>query len=237
MKTILITGASNGIGYHTAFRLATEYRCRVIAISRNLERLQMLKSDSDELTRSQAIIPVRMDITDYDLETLLHVLDQNGITAIDALINNAGTLINKPFQALTDDDWKTTFEVNLFGAARLIRSCLHLLKKSNQAHIVNIGSYGGFQGSQKFPGLSAYSASKGGMAILTEALSEEFRQDNISVNCLALGTVNTEMVQKAFPGIVSTTQPDQTAAFISWFCLNGQNFFNGKILPVTLSAT
>jgi NAD(P)-dependent dehydrogenase (short-subunit alcohol dehydrogenase family) len=80
-----------------------------------------------------------------------------------------------------------------------------------------------------------YSASKGAVAVLTEAMAEEFKEKQIRVNCLAYGAVQTEMLAEAFPGYKAPLLPDDMAAFVSDFALNGHHFFNGKILPVSLS--
>ena len=107
--------------------------------------------------------------------------------------------------------------------------------KVNRGHIVNISSMGGFQGSMKFDGMSAYSAIKASMANLTESLAVEFKERNISVNCLALGSVDTEMFRTAFPGYDATTTPTAMAEFLVDFSLKGQLYFNGKILPMAVS--
>jgi 3-oxoacyl-[acyl-carrier protein] reductase len=103
------------------------------------------------------------------------------------------------------------------------------------SHIVNIGSMGGFQGSSKFAGLSAYSSSKSALAGLSECLAEEFQDHNIKVNCLAFGAVQTEMLEKAFPTYNATLLPSEMADFVLNFALNGHRFFNGKVLPVSSS--
>lgn len=100
-------------------------------------------------------------------------------------------------------------------------------------HIVNISSMGGFQGSVKFPGLSAYSASKGALAILTECLAEELKDKNIKVNCLALGSSQTEMFEAAFPGMQAGTLAFEMGRYVADFALNGSKYFNGKIIPVS----
>ena len=101
-------------------------------------------------------------------------------------------------------------------------------------HIVNIGSMAGFQGSDKFPGLTLYSATKGAIAAYTECLALELRDKNIIVNCLALGSVNTEMLQQAFPGLVAKVEPAEMAEYVLDFCLVQHNFMNGKVVPVSL---
>jgi NAD(P)-dependent dehydrogenase (short-subunit alcohol dehydrogenase family) len=93
---------------------------------------------------------------------------------------------------------------------------------------------GGFQGSAKYKGLSYYSASKAAIACLTECLAKEFSEYGIRVNCLALGAVQTEMLDEAFPGYKAPVNAKQMAEFVSGFALNGHKFFNGKILPVAI---
>ncbi|HTX88115.1 MAG TPA: SDR family oxidoreductase, partial [Bacteroidales bacterium] len=94
---------------------------------------------------------------------------------------------------------------------------------------------GGVQGSKKFSGLSAYSASKGALAVLTEVLAEELAEREIRVNCLALGSAQTEMFEKAFPGLKAQLSAHQMAQFIADFAVNTGKYFNGKIIPVSVS--
>jgi NAD(P)-dependent dehydrogenase (short-subunit alcohol dehydrogenase family) len=163
----------------------------------------------------------------------LQKLDE--LDCVDVLLNNAGMLLNKPFRELTANDWERTFATNVFGVVELVRMLLPYLEKSKYAHIVNIGSMGGFQGSSKFPGLAAYSASKAAVANLTECLAEELKPQNIAVNCLAFGAVQTEMLEAAFPGYRAPLSSIEMAEWVAWFCVNGHRFFNGKILPVSIT--
>ena len=154
---------------------------------------------------------------------------------IDVLINNAGSIVNKPFGEIGFEELQSVYSTNVFAPFMLTQKLLPLIKHSSIKHIVNISSMGGVGGSAKFAGLSAYSSSKGALSILTECLAEEFKDDNIHVNALALGAVNTEMLQNAFPGYVANTQPKQMAAFIFDFATTKYKFFNGKVLPVSNS--
>ena len=106
---------------------------------------------------------------------------------------------------------------------------------NKNGHVINISSMGGVQGSSKFSGLSAYSSSKGALIILTELLAEEFNKTGPSFNVLALGAVQTKMLEKAFPGYKSNTTPKKMAEYILNFSLSGHRFFNGKVIPVSLS--
>tara|TARA_R110000868_G_scaffold383578_13_gene650829 strand:+ start:58288 stop:58980 length:693 start_codon:yes stop_codon:yes gene_type:complete len=227
MKKIIVTGASKGIGYSTALKLAEDGN-QVFAIARSEKNLKLLASKAS----NGKIIPIAADLTlDDGIEKINLTLSK--IDSIDALINNAGALINKTFLDTTIDDWLYQFNVNVISSIRLIKALKSKLKPCS--HIVNISSMGGFQGSSKFPGLSAYSSSKGALTILSECLSTEFSKDNIAVNCLCLGAVQTEMLEEAFPGYSAPTSPDEMGAFIAHFALSAHSFFNGKVLPVALN--
>jgi NAD(P)-dependent dehydrogenase (short-subunit alcohol dehydrogenase family) len=123
-------------------------------------------------------------------------------------------------------------ETNFFGTASLIRALVPMMPEGS--HIVNISSMGGFQSSSKYKGLSYYSASKAALACLTECLANEFKEYGIIINCLALGAVQTEMLDEAFPGYKAPVNAVEMAEYISGFVLTGNKFFNGKILPVAI---
>ena len=152
---------------------------------------------------------------------------------VDVLINNAGNLINKPFSQTSFHDFESIYKVNVFGLAELVRQFIPYFCKSS--HVINISSIGGIAGSSKFSGLSAYSSSKGALNILTEMLCEEFKDSGPSFNCLALGAVQTEMLEEAFPGYQAQVSSLEMANYIYKFSLEGNKFFNGKIIPVSTS--
>ena len=152
---------------------------------------------------------------------------------IDVLINNAGFLVNKPFLQQTAQDIMSQLSVNFIAPVRLMQELFNFLAPGT--HIVNISSVGGFQGSVKFPGLSIYSSTKAALNILTEALAEEWKSYGIKINSLCLGAVQTEMLEQAFPGYKAPLTPEEMAEFISYFAINGSKFFNGKVIPVSLS--
>jgi short-subunit dehydrogenase len=227
---IVITGASSGIGREIAIKLSETPENRIIAISRNENALRSLEDGC----KNKNITATPFDIAGprSSLRKLKNSLSNDPGT-IDILINNAGYLVNKPFEEHTEEDIATIMAVNFIGAAALITELLPLFPEGS--HIVNIGSMGGFQGSFKFNGLSYYSASKGALAILTESLASEYADRGISFNCLCPGAVQTEMFSEAFPGYKAPVSPEEMAGFIVDFAINGNRFFNGKILPVALS--
>ncbi len=226
-KHILITGASRGIGYETAKYLANQ-NCSITAISRTEDKLNQLRAYAPE-----QIFPLPLDITQGGAADEIREHLEDHQLSIDGFIHNAGLLINKPFLEQTDEDWERQLSVNLMAPIRLTKSLISLF--SQDSHIVNIGSMGGFQGSAKFPGLSAYSTAKGALAILTECLALELADYNIKANCLCLGAVQTEMLETAFPGIEAPVNPTEMARYVGDFTLKAGTFMNGKILPVALN--
>ena len=232
---IVITGASRGIGFETALELSRDPKNSIIALARTKSKLDALKTKSQELYGHANIHPLEWDLNSIKDFSLLYTEIKKHHKTIDILINNAGGLISKPFEKLTDADWENMFRINVLGPVKLIRLLLPYMSGSERSHIVNIGSIGGFQGSSKFAGLSAYSSSKAMLANVTECLAEEFKNKNIFVNCLALGAVQTEMLNEAFPGYIAPLKPETMAKYIADFSLHAHKFINGKIIPVSLS--
>lgn len=231
---IAVTGASAGIGYETALQLAAEGHT-VFAIARRKKKLAQLKEAAAEITTGARIHIVAGDLTAPSFPDEIAKEISGRAKSLDILIHNAGLLINKPFAKLSPDDWHRVYATNVFAVVNLTRSLLPILSKSARAHIVNISSMGGFQGSQKFKGLSAYSSSKAALAGISECLAEEFKELNIAVNCLCLGSAQTEMFSRAFPSYKAASTAQETAKFISRFALEGPALFNGKIIPVSNS--
>lgn len=224
--TAIVTGASRGIGYEICRELARR-DADVLAVARSSEPL--LELEELHPGRIQA---VPADLTDAgEVEELLKIARSTG--RVDLLINNAGALVNKPFVDLEMEEWRRLLEVNLLAAVRLVKSLLGDF--GEEAHIVNISSMGGYQGSAKFPGLSAYSTAKGALSILSECLAAELNDSGISVNALCLGAVRTEMLEEAFPGFEAPVEAGEMGTYIADFALNGAKFYNGQILPVTLA--
>lgn len=227
---IVVTGASRGIGFDTVCELSSDPQNHIIAISRNEEKLRVLR---EKCAANGNVSVYKADISNLDIKAITAMIAPYG--NIDILINNAGTLINKKFADLQIAEWKEIFDVNLFGTVNLIKALLPYMKKGSFSHIVNIGSMGGIQGTSKFQGLTAYSASKAALANLTECLAEELKEFGISVNCLALGSVNTEMLNEAFPDYKAPTNADEIAKFIAYFSMSAGRLINGKIIPVSIN--
>ena len=223
---VVITGASRGIGFETA-QLFLKNNHQVFCLTRNTESLKNLNSSNLHI--------ISTDLTATESIDHAVALIKSKVNCIDVVINNAGSIVNKPFEKIDYQELEIVYRVNVFAPFYLTQQLLHLLGRHSKAHVVNISSMGGFQGSAKFAGLSSYSSSKAAIAGLTECLAEEFKEKNISVNCLALGAVQTEMLEEAFPGYQAPLKPNQMADYIYDFAIKGHLYYNGKILPVSSS--
>ncbi|WP_372769138.1 SDR family NAD(P)-dependent oxidoreductase [Lutibacter sp.] len=222
MKNIIITGTSRGIGFELA-QLFAKNNYNVFALSRNTKPLENLNLKN--------ITTISVDLSnENDLKKVTDFVSKNW-KQVDILINNAGKLINKSFENLTSEDFLEVYKVNVFAVAELTRLLIPFLGKGS--HVVNISSIGGIQGSMKFPGLAAYSSSKGALLTLTEVLAEEYKEHQIAFNALALGAVQTEMLEEAFPGYKASVSAEEMADYIYNFALTGNKFYNGKILQVS----
>ncbi len=229
---ILITGASRGIGFACVKKWLEMEDCKIIALARHIAPLQALLAENPDF--STRLFVYEFDITQFEATENVKIWEQH-FTHLDILVNNAALLINKSFINLSIAEWREVFEVNFFGAVKLTNALYPLLKKAGKAHVLNIGSMGGHEGSSKFNGLSTHATSKAALANLTECLAEEWKEDKIFVNCLLLGAVNTEMLAEAFPDYQAPLNPPEIADFITYFGLNGHRFLNGKLLPIALS--
>ncbi len=223
-KNVIITGASRGIGFELVKYFA-DTNHNVLALSRNIDSLIALnhsniKAISIDLSKEKEIIKAVDFVT-------------KSWSKVDILIHNAGKLINKPFTKTAVNDFLEVYKVNVFAVAELTRLLMSHLKKGS--HVVTISSMGGVQGSMKFPGLAAYSSSKGAVITLSELLAEEYKELGIAFNVLALGAVQTEMLAEAFPDYKAQMTATEMANYIANFALTGNKFYNGKVLQVSSS--
>ena len=224
IKHIIITGTSRGIGFELVQLFANSGH-KVLALSRNDKPVHNLKLKN--------VTAFSFDLSNKNDYKKVEDFIKNEWQQVDVLINNAGALLNKPFAETTMDDFETIYKTNVFGVSELTRVVLPYMKK--ESHVVTISSMGGVQGSMKFPGLAAYSSSKAAVITLTELLAEEYKETGPSFNVLALGAVQTEMLEEAFPGYQAPTTALEMAQYIFDFSLNGNKYYNGKLLQVSNS--
>jgi len=200
---------------------------KVIALSRNCGSLEDLKK------RFSKLKTLDLDFANENGRAgVVDFLERSDMT-LDGIVHNAGLLLNKPFAETSIEDMISVYTVNVFSVSELTRKLLPFFNPG--AHVVAISSMGGIQGSMKFPGLAAYSSSKGALITLMELLAEEFKDKNLSFNTLALGAVQTEMLNEAFPGYQASVSAETMGAYVARFALTGQELYNGKVLQVSNS--
>ncbi|MEI6890212.1 MAG: SDR family NAD(P)-dependent oxidoreductase [Bacteroidales bacterium] len=232
---IIVTGAGKGIGYELVKILSRHKQNHILALSRKMSDLKELANDCRKQTPEAKITPYEFDLNQFDFYPFIAQRVESMLHRIDIIIHNAGRLVNKPFSKTEQGDFDEIYNVNVKAPFFFTQALLPLMNRGG--HIVMVSSLGGVQGSIKFPGLSAYSSSKGALAILSQCLAVELSDQDIHVNCLALGSAQTKMFEKAFPGIKAPLSPQQMASFIADFAVTGQKYFNGKVLEVALSGT
>lgn len=223
MKNVIITGTSRGIGYELALQFAGAGH-KVLAISRKTPK---------ELLDNPNITCLPADLSESAGVEAIKSFMEGTWQHADIVIHNAGALLLKPFGQIAAEEFEYIYKVNVFGVAALNRAVLPYMQRGG--HVVTISSMGGVQGTVKFAGLSAYSSSKGAVTTLSELLAEEYKEQGIAFNVLALGAVNTEMLREAFPGYEAPLSPKQMADYICNFALTGNNYYNGKVLQVSSS--
>ncbi|MDX8553375.1 SDR family oxidoreductase [Tenacibaculum sp. 1B UA] len=224
MKNIVITGTSRGIGFELAQQFANQGH-QVLALSRNTKPLEQINHSN--------ITTISVDLSDKsDIKKAVEFVSTKW-KKVDILINNAGKLVNKPFEQLTTQDFEEVYKVNVFAVVELTKNLLPFMQQGS--HVVTVSSMGGVQGSMKFPGLAAYSSAKGAVITLSELLAEEYKKQQIAFNVLALGAVQTEMLEEAFPGYEAPLSAKEMATYIFDFALTGNKYYNGKVLQVSSS--
>jgi len=224
-KHILVTGASRGLGFHLT-RLLVHQGHKVLAVARSQEGLLQLKQDCSGM-KGQLILQAQ-DIN--NVEELVQEVERE-LQTVDVLINNAAAFLKKEFTKLSRDELQRIYNTNVFTPLLLVQQLLPLF--NSHAHIVNISSVGGVQGSLKFKELLPYSSSKGALNIITECLAAELDEHLVYCNALALGSVSTQMFKKAFPGFSAGASPNEMAKYIAHFALNAAPLINGKVISVS----
>lgn len=184
-KSILITGASSGIGYATAILASAQYQ-KVIISARRKDKLEKLKA---EILHSNPNCEVQILVFDVrNNDECLQAIRQ--ISTLDALINNAGLALGKvPFQEAKLDHWETMIDTNIKGLLYMTKACHTLLKKSGQGHIINICS---IAGKETYTNGNVYCATKHAVDSLSKAMRLDFLNDKIRVSNVCPGAVETE---------------------------------------------
>jgi 3-oxoacyl-[acyl-carrier protein] reductase len=233
-RCAIVTGAASGIGEATARRFAAE-GAQVLAVDLNVDRLA-------EVATVSGIEPFGIDITLATAADSIVAEADGRWGKLDILFNGAGVAGFAFFETHPDDLWQHTLAVNLEAAFRLTRAAIKLLRKSDQARIINIGSILSTFGD---PGLVAYTVSKHGILGLTRALASELGPERINVNCIQPGAILTGITRPFFsadpeyekywtnkPALRRMGMPDDIASVAFFLAGDDARFVTGQGIMV-----
>jgi NAD(P)-dependent dehydrogenase (short-subunit alcohol dehydrogenase family) len=230
-KVALVTGAGRGIGKACALALSAA-GCRVVLVSRTLSELEGVAGLISE-QKGESFVQVADISIEAEVEKLFSAVKRHWGT-VDILVNNAAVFHRAELVSHGAEEWDFVMAVNVRGVflctRQVFRDCENQKKP---ASIVNIASLAGVRGTEKFPGLSSYVASKFAVVGLTESFANEGRSLGIRVNCVAPGAVDTEMLRKAAPDLKTQTTPDQIAKTVLHLADSNQSsHLSGSVIEV-----
>lgn len=236
-RTAIVTGASRGIGLAISRALA-QSGMNVAMLSKS--ETNITKATAELIEQGYLCRGFVCDVSDVSqISDALEEIYQN-YHAVDVLVNCAGILDSLPIDGLTEEIWDSVLDTNLKGTFFMIQKTIPYLKKSYAPRIINISSNAGRMGGYE-NGL-AYSASKGGIISLTYAAARRLAPQKITVNCVAPGTIESDMSQtydqdararllSRFPlGRLGT--PEEVAAAVCYFASEEAAFTTGAVLDV-----
>ena len=224
---VLITGGGSGIGAACAAEFFRRGR-RVVIVGRTASRL---KETARALGDAARVLALAGDAGDERFARSAFAAARRRFGSVDILVNNAAVLVKKPFLETSAAEWDATMRTNLRGPFLFSREFLRAAAPGRA--IVNIGSLAGVHGTSKFPGLSAYTVSKYGIAGLTAALAVEARPRGTAVFCVAPGAVDTAMLRKAAPGLKAGAVPSDVARVVVELAeASSPELLSGAVIPL-----
>jgi NAD(P)-dependent dehydrogenase (short-subunit alcohol dehydrogenase family) len=191
-KTAIVTGARRGMGRAIALAMARE-GANVVVSDISQEDCQKVVDEIEKLGSKG--LAIKCDVSSGgDVEDMVKkTVAEFG--RVDILVNNAGIISYKPFLELTDEDWDKTLNVNLKGQFLCARAAAKVMAKNKWGRIINIASISSGGCGIAFPLIAHYTASKGGVMALTEALALELTPQGINVNAICPGAIDTDMAK------------------------------------------
>jgi len=197
-RTVLVTGASRGIGRSIAIRFAEE-GARLALVARTESELLATAKLVGQAGGHAVAIPT--DIRDRAGVEAAVARAEKELGPVEVLVNNAGVFLWRPFLQLSQEEWDLVVSTNLSGAANFCRAVLPGMVERRRGRIVNVSSVHGMRGEAN---LAAHSAAKFGLIGLTQSLAREFRSSNIAINAVCPGTVENKLDETGAP---SRTEP------------------------------
>ena len=241
MKTVLITGASSGIGYATAHRCARE-KHKILICARRLDRLEKLASELKE-KYDACVHYFQLDVSNReDVEEKIKTLPDE-FKDIDVLVNNAGLALGlEPIDQGSIDDWETMIDVNIKGLLYVTKAVVQGMLKRNKGHIINIGS---ISGREVYPGGSVYCSTKHAVRALTEGMKKDWHGTPIRLSEVGPGFAETEFSlvrfkqdEKKADSVYQNTKPllAEDIAEAIYFCLSQPEHVDIREIFITATA-
>ncbi len=233
MKTVLITGASRGIGRATALLFASKGYRTILTCSKSMEELEQIKQEI-ETTYHTPCTAIRCDMSRFeDVEQLFAQ-----ISTLDVLVNNAGIAFFGLLQDMSPAQWHRVIDTNLSSVFYTCKQAIPLMLAAGKGSIVNVSSIWGDCGASMEV---AYSTSKGGINALTKALAKELAPNGIPVNAIAFGVIDTamnstlstedlEVLRSEIPADRLGTAEE--AAEMIWQTANAPTYMTGQVITM-----
>ncbi len=235
-KVALVTGASSGMGRASAIALANQ-GAKVVVSARRLDRLQALVAEIKN--HGHDAFAVQMDVTKKTEVDAAVAAAVNTFGRLDILVNNAGALDYSPFLTMTEEKWDLIIDTNLKGYFYAAQAAAREMAKNKWGRIINIASIASGGAGIGMANLVHYTASKGGVIGMTEALAAELGQYNILVNAIGPGGIDTEMTKgidaSSFTSRLSVKRlgkPEEIAAAVVYFASEEAGYTTGSTLYV-----
>ena len=234
-KTVLVTGASRGIGRETALRFAQNGYNVIINYNQSEDSANSLLNEIK--SQGGSAIAVKCDVANESEVSEMFSQIKATFSGVDVLVNNAGIAGQKLFTDITSDEWDRMFAVNVKGIFNCTKAALPYMINKKDGRIINISSMWGVTGASCEV---HYSASKAAVIGLTKALALEVGPSNITVNCIAPGLIDTEMNGKlndaTIKELVEATPlqrigtPKDVAEAVLFLASSSASFITGQVL-------
>lgn len=233
-KTVLVTGASGGIGRAIALACAKEGYEVVIHYAHSKENIDSLKNEIEEMDGKCSILQFDIKNREDCAQKLENWVEENG--AFWGVVLNAGICRDNAFPALSDDDWDSVIHTNLDGFYNVLKPVVMSFCRKKRGRIITISSVSGVSGNR---GQVNYSASKAGIIGATKALAVELASRKITVNCIAPGIINTQMIKDApLEHILPTIpmgragEPEEVASVAVFLLSEGASYITRQVINV-----
>lgn len=237
MKTVLITGASGGIGRAIVKKFVQNGYTVIAQYNKNKTELKKLIEELERENLGGAVYPVTADFTDLNSIDKMFEDIFTRYKKIDAVVNNAGVGLYKLITETTEQDWDKVFNVNIKSIYYLVNKVLPSMIDNKSGKIVNVSSMWGIAGASMEV---AYSASKSALIGYTKALAKELAPSGINVNCVCPGVIDTEMnarfSKEEVDVLIEETplnrlgKPNDVAELIYFLCSDSSSFITGQTI-------